>query len=148
MPRSVSEMVAVARQQVYNKNAAKVRGFTFNRCSRLKAGVADDSYHIAVGRDLQLGQEYYLGGLAAGSGFLSREIAGDNEEEAMTIWQLLHPFPSVKPGHRLLVDGDPVRTLSPRPGMHQVIEEPDELVPTREDREFLLQLGICTSWRK
>lgn len=33
-------------------------------------------------------------------------------------------------------------TVFCRPGMHQVIEEPDEIVFTRGDQEFLRQLGI------
>ncbi len=29
------------------------------------------------------------------------------------------------------------------PGMHQVMEEPEEIALTREDQEFLHQMGVC-----
>jgi hypothetical protein len=68
-----------------------------------------------------------------------------SEEQAMTIRQLLLSFASVKSGHRILVDDEPLPAAFRSPGMHQVIEEADQFVLTHEDRDFLRQLGIRTS---
>ena len=62
----------------------------------------------------------------------------------MTIRRFLHCF--------LRNGSDPHRVaneitgpvVSCRPGMHQLIEEPDTVAFTAEDREFLRQLGIRT----
>jgi hypothetical protein len=63
----------------------------------------------------------------------------------MTIRQLLS-LVSVKPDHRILLHDDLLHAVFRCPGMHQVIEEPDQFALTRDDQEFLRQLGICTSF--
>jgi hypothetical protein len=61
----------------------------------------------------------------------------------MNIEQLLRYLTIGETEQRALVDdAAPLLTVYRSPGMHQVFDEPDELMLTLEDREFLSKLGI------
>jgi hypothetical protein len=62
----------------------------------------------------------------------------------MTIRRFLHYFAHHKFAHREEGNEASGPEVSCRPGMHQLIEDPDAVPFTRADREFLQQLGICT----
>lgn len=63
----------------------------------------------------------------------------------MTMWQFLRCLFDITADHRARDDdGYPRRALFRRPGMHQNIEEDDELTLTVEDQRFLRRLGIQT----
>jgi len=60
----------------------------------------------------------------------------------MTIRQFLHYFVSPKSDYREPPEDDPIPAVFLSPGMHQIIDEPDELALTPEDKQFLRHLGI------
>ena len=61
----------------------------------------------------------------------------------MTIRQILRYFAIGETERRVLVDhAAPMLEVYCSPGMHQVLDDPDELALTPEDREFLRKLGI------
>ncbi len=60
----------------------------------------------------------------------------------MTIRWVLHNFVREGSEDRRIRDHAFELTVSRKPGMHQVIEDPGELVLTREDEDFLSGLGI------
>jgi hypothetical protein len=61
----------------------------------------------------------------------------------MTIRQILRYFAIGETEKRVLVDdGAPFLSIYRSPGMHQVLDDPDEQALTPEDREFLHKLGI------
>jgi len=63
-------------------------------------------------------------------------------ELAMTIRRFLHRFMRNGSDPYRVSDDITGPAVSCRPGMHQLIEEPDTVAFTDEDREFLRQLGI------
>ncbi len=62
----------------------------------------------------------------------------------MPIRRFLHDFSDQKFEDRRMRDSTFELAVSRRPGMHQLIEDPDELALTGEDEDFLRGMGICT----
>ncbi len=66
----------------------------------------------------------------------------------MAIREILHYFAIGETEQRVSVDdAAPHMTVYRSPGMHQVFDEPDEIVSTPEDRDFLRKLGIGSDLR-
>jgi hypothetical protein len=61
----------------------------------------------------------------------------------MTIRQFLRYFTGNKPERCSVPRGTAEPSVFCSPGMHQVMEEPEEIAFTREDEEFLPQMGVC-----
>ncbi len=61
----------------------------------------------------------------------------------MTIRRFLRYFTGNKPERCSVPRGTAEPAVFCSPGMHQVMDEPEEIVFTREDQEFLHQIGVC-----
>jgi hypothetical protein len=61
----------------------------------------------------------------------------------MTVRRFLLYFTGNRPDRCSTPHGNAEFSVFCSPGMHQVMEEPEEIAFTREDQEFLHQLGVC-----
>jgi hypothetical protein len=63
----------------------------------------------------------------------------------MTIRRFLLYFTGIKSERFSVPRGTAEPSVFCSPGMHQIMEEPEEIAFTREDQEFLRQMGVCAT---